>query len=390
MLKERYLTEAVTEDLHEKMVFVGGARQVGKTTFAVDLLGKRFQSPAYFNWDNRTDRREILASRWPGDADLIILDEIHKLRGWKTLLKGEYDRLKEKYRFLVTGSARLDVVRHGGDSLQGRYHYYRLHPFSLAEVLGRSGALKPFEEVSIAPAVSIPEFDGLLEFGGFPEPLFRQNARFLRRWHNEKIERMFRDDIMSIEQVRDLGRMKILSDMLPERVGSLFSANAVREDLDTGFKAVSNWLVVLESFYYHFRIRPFVHRWIRSIKKEPKLYLWDWSEVSEPAARFENLVAGHLLKLCHFLYDRDGLRADLSFLRDVDKKELDFLVSVDGKPWFAVETKLSDENVSAATQYFREKLKIPFVYQVLRKSGVHRLSQGVRVISADRFLAGLI
>jgi len=390
MLRERYLTEAVTEDLREKMVFVGGARQVGKTTFAMDLLGKRFQSPAYFNWDNRTDRREILASRWPGDADLIILDEIHKLRGWKNLIKGEYDKLKDKYRFLVTGSARLDVVRRGGDSLQGRYHYYRLHPFSLAEVLGRAGALKSFEEIPIAPAASMPEFEDLLEFGGFPEPLFRQNARFLRRWHNEKIERMFRDDIMSIEQVRDLGRMKILSDMLPERVGSLFSANAVREDLDTGFKAVSNWLLVLESFYYHFRIRPFVHRWIRSIKKEPKLYLWDWSEVSEPAARFENLVAGHLLKLCHFLYDRDGLRADLSFLRDVDKKELDFLVSVDGKPWFAVETKLSDENVSAATQYFREKLKIPFVYQVLRKSGVHRLSQGVRVISADRFLAGLI
>ena len=156
MLRERYLTEAVTEDLREKMVFVGGARQVGKTTFAMDLLGKRFQSPAYFNWDNRTDRREILASRWPGDADLIILDEIHKLRGWKNLIKGEYDKLKDKYRFLVTGSARLDVVRRGGDSLQGRYHYYRLHPFSLAEALGRSGALKPFEEISIAPAVSMP------------------------------------------------------------------------------------------------------------------------------------------------------------------------------------------------------------------------------------------
>jgi predicted AAA+ superfamily ATPase len=390
MFRERYLTEAVAEDLGEKMVFVGGARQVGKTTFAVSLLGKRFRSPAYFNWDNRSDRREIMASRWPGDADLIILDEIHKLRGWKNLLKGEYDKLKDKYRFLVTGSARLDVVRRGGDSLQGRYHYYRLHPFSLAEVLGRRGAVRPFEEIPVAPAASMPETDDLLEFGGFPEPLFRQNARFLRRWHNEKIERMFRDDITSIEQVRDLGRMKILSDMLPERVGSLFSANAVREDLEVGFKAVSNWLLVLESFYYHFRIRPFVHRWIRSIKKEPKLYLWDWSEVTEPAARFENLVAGHLLKLCHFLHDRDGVRAELSFLRDVDKKELDFLVTIDRKPWFAVETKLSDENVPAAVRYFQEKLRIPFVYQVIRKSGVHRLIQGVRVISADRFLAGLI
>jgi predicted AAA+ superfamily ATPase len=390
MLKERYLTNAVAEDLREKMVFVGGARQVGKTTFAVDLLGKRFRSPAYFNWDNRADRRAIMASRWPGEAGLIILDEIHKLRGWKTLLKGEYDKLKDTYRFLVTGSARLDVVRRGGDSLQGRYHYYRLHPFSLAELSGSAGVPEPFEELPIPTSASGPEFEALLNFGGFPEPLFKQSIRFLRRWHNEKIERMFRDDIVSVEQVRDLERMRLLSDLLPERVGSLFSTNAAREDLETGFKAVSNWLVVLESFYYHFRIRPYVHRWIRSIKKEPKLYLWDWSEVADPAARFENMIAGHLLKLCHFLYDRDGLKADLSFLRDVDKKEVDFLVTVDRKPWFAVEAKLSDEDVSPNLRYFRDKLKIPFAYQVTRKSGVHSLVQGVRVISADRFLGGLV
>ncbi len=390
MLRDRYLTEAVHEDLGEKMVFIGGARQVGKTTFAVDLLGKRFKSPAYFNWDNRADRREIMAARWPGDADLIILDEIHKLRGWKNLVKGEYDKLKDRYRFLVTGSARLDIVRRAGDSLQGRYHYYHLHPFSLAEITGRANPVKIFEEIPITPAAPLSEFDALLEFGGFPEPLFRQNTRFLRRWHNEKLERMFRDDIMSIEQVRDLGRMKLLSDMLPERVGSLFSINSVREDLEVGFKAVSNWVTVLESFYYHFRIRPFVHRWIRSIKKEPKLYLWDWSEISDPAARFENLIAGHLLKLCHFLYDRDGLKAELSFLRDVDKKEVDFLVTVDRKPWFAAETKLSDENISPPLLYFKEKLKIPFTYQLIRKPGVHRLVQGVHIISADRFLAGLV
>jgi hypothetical protein len=390
MLKERYLTGPVFEDLKEKMVFVGGARQVGKTTFAVDLLGKRFRSPAYFNWDNRSDRREIAASRWPGDADLIILDEIHKLRGWKGLVKGEFDKLKDRYKFLVTGSARLDVVRRGGDSLQGRYHYYRLHPFSLAELLGKFDAPRVFEEVSVAAASHSSEFQSLLEFGGFPEPLFRQSPRHLRRWHNEKIERMFRDDITSIEQVRDLGRMKLLSDILPERVGSLFSTNAVREDLETGFKAVSNWLAIFESYYYAFRIRPFTHRWIRSIKKEPKLYLWDWSEVAAAGARFENLVAGHLLKLCHFLHDRDGFAAELSFLRDVDKREVDFLVTVDRKPWFAVEVKFSDEKPSRDLIYFKDKLKIPFAYQVVAKPGVHVLVQGVHVVSAERFLAGLV
>jgi uncharacterized protein len=390
MLKERYLTGAAAEDLKEKMVFVGGARQVGKTTFAVDLLGKRFRSPAYFNWDNRADRRAIMGSRWPGDAELIILDEIHKFRGWKTLLKGEYDKLKHTYRFLVTGSARLDIVRRGGDSLQGRYHYYRLHPFSLAEIVGSKNVPVPFKEIEISRPASSPELDALMDFGGFPEPLFKQSGRFLRRWHNEKIERMFRDDIVSVEQVRDLGRMKLLSDMLPERVGSLFSTNAAREDLEASFRAVSNWLVVLESFYYHFRIQPYVHRWIRSIKKEPKLYLWDWSEVPDPAARFENMIAGHLLKLCHLLHDRDGLKAELFFLRDVDKKEVDFLVTVDRKPWFTVEAKLSEDNIAPSLLYFRDKLEVPFAYQVLRKSGVHILKNDVRLISADRFLGGLV
>ena len=291
---------------------------------------------------------------------------------------------------IVTGSARLDVVRRGGDSLQGRYHYYRLHPFSLAELVGSARVPGPFEEIRISSPAPRSEFEALLEFGGFPEPLFKQSDRFLRRWHNEKIERMFRDDIVSIEQVRDLGRMKLLSDLLPERVGSLFSTNAAREDLESGFKAVAHWFLVLESFYYHFRIRPYGHRWIRSIKKEPKIYLWDWSEVSDPAARFENMIAGHLLKLCHFLYDRDGLRAELFFLRDVDKKEVDFLVTVDNKPWFAVEAKLSDENVSSNLRYFLDKLKIPFAYQVIRKGGVYSLNRGVHVVSADRFLGGLI
>ncbi len=390
MLKERYLTQAVFDDLQEKMVFIGGARQVGKTTFATELLGRRFKSAAYFNWDNRPDRRAVMDSRWPGDADLIILDEIHKLKGWKSRVKGEYDKLKDRYKFLVTGSARLDVVRQGGDSLQGRYHYYRMHPFSVAELLGKDSRLSASKEIPIPSAGSRSEFDALFHFGGFPEPLIRQSDRILRRWHNEKVERMLRDDIAGVEQVRDLDRIRLLSDMLPERVGSLFSTNSVREDLDASYKAAANWLRILESFYYHFRIPPFTYRWIRSIKKEPKLYLWDWSEIADRGARFENMIAAHLLKLCHFIHDKDGYRAELHFLRDVDKKETDFLVTVDRKPWFAVEAKLSDESVSRDLLYFQAKLNIPFSYQVVWKPGVYKLERNVRIISADRFLAGLV
>jgi uncharacterized protein len=390
MIRNRYLTETILEDLQEKMVFVGGPRQVGKTTFAVKIIGERIGKFAYFNWDNRSDRQAVMKSEWPGDASLIILDEIHKLRNWKRLVKGEYDKLKERYRFLVTGSARLDIYRRGGDSLQGRYHYYRLHPFSLAEMLGTAPRLDVFKDVPFGDGTHREEFEALFKYGGFPEPLFRADDRTLRRWHNEKIERMVREEIGEIEQVRDLGHLKLLSDMLPSRVGSLLSVNALREELEVSHRAVSNWLRIFESFYYAFSIHPYVKKGLRSIKKQPKLYLWDWSEVDDPSARFENLIAAHLLKACHYLNDRDGRKAELHFLRNFDGKEVDFLVTIDRKPWFAVEAKSSEKSVSPSLRYFQKRLKIPFAYQVIRESGFHRFSDGVHVISADRFLAGLV
>jgi predicted AAA+ superfamily ATPase len=390
MLKERYLTPCILDDLNEKMVFVGGPRQVGKTTLCRDFVATSFNNPAYFNWDNRTDRKAIMAATWPGDAELLIFDEIHKYRQWKGLIKGEYDKHKGTFKFLVTGSARLDLYRRGGDSLQGRYHYYRLHPFSLAEMEGISARSPVFSELTLGRVFHQDALNTLDSFGGFPEPFTRQSPRQIRRWHNEKIERMFREDIQDIEAIRDVGNMKLLSDILPARVGSCLSLNAIREDLEVSHRAVTNWMDILEAFYYHFRIYPYPAKKIRSLKKEPKLYLWDWSEVQDEANRFENLVASHLLKFVHFLTDHEGYRAELSYLRDVDKREVDFLVTIDGKPWFAVEVKLNDTVLSPNLLYFRDRLSIPYIYQVVKKDKIDLLEKGGRVVSAGRFLAGLI
>ena len=390
MLKNRYLTTYIVDDLKDKMVFVGGPRQVGKTTLSRDFVAAHFKSNAYFNWDNRADRKAIIAASWPGDAELLIFDEIHKYRQWKGLIKGEYDKLKNTFKFLVTGSARLDLYRRGGDSLQGRYHYYRLHPFTLAEtegILYKSSILK---ELPIGQGFHQDTLNELDVFGGFPDPYIKQSKRQLRRWHNEKIERMFREDILDIQSIRDIGNMKLLSDILSSKVGSLLSLNAIREDLEVSHRAVTHWMDILESFYYHFRIYPYSTKKIRSLKKEPKLYLWDWSEVEDEAARFENLIASHLLKFVHFITDYEGYRAELYFLRDVDKREVDFLVTIDAKPWFAVEAKLSDTNLSPNLLYFKERLSVPYVYQTVKREKIDRLEKGARIISAGKFLSGLI
>ena len=390
MLKKRYLTTYIVDDLKDKMVFVGGPRQVGKTTLCQNFVGASFKNHAYFNWDNRADRKTIMAGSWPGDAELLIFDEIHKYRQWKGLIKGEYDKLKDRFKFLVTGSARLDLYRKGGDSLQGRYHYYRLHPFSLAEIEGISYKSSVSDEISPGKDFYQETLNTLDSFGGFPEPVTKQNKRHLRRWHNEKIERMFREDILDVESIRDIGSMKLLGDILPSKVGALLSLNTIREDLEVSHRAVTHWMDILEAFYYHFRIYPFSAKKIRSLKKEPKLYLWDWSEVEDEAARFENLIASHLLKFVHFITDNEGHKAELYYLRDVDKREVDFLVTIKNKPWFAVEVKLNDTALSPSLLYFRDRLAIPHVYQVVKKEKTDRLEKGVRIISAGKFLAGLI
>jgi len=390
MLKNRYLTEFIFEELSEKMVFIGGPRQVGKTTLAREFIAKNFGETGYYNWDSRADRRRIMKSDWPGNAELIILDEIHKYKKWKSFVKGEYDTLKDKYQFLITGSARLDVYRKGGDSMLGRYHYYRLHPFTLAEAVKKFDVPEIYKEIPIS---STKERDALLSldrFGGFPEPFIRQNTRTLRKWHRERNDRLFREDIRDIEPIRDIVNMQLLGDLLPDRAGSRLSINSLREDLEVSHRAISNWLNILEAFYYCFRIYPFVGKNYRSLKKEAKLYLWDWSEIKDESRRFENCIASHLLKLVNFLWDYEGYKAELYYLRNVDKKEVDFLVTIENKPWFCVEAKASNTNISSHLYYFREKLKIPFAYQVIKKSDVDRYINKIRVVSADVFLPGLI
>jgi predicted AAA+ superfamily ATPase len=248
MIKDRYLTANILHDLSEKMVFIGGARQIGKTTLARELIAPHFKEFAYFNWDARSDRKKIMDSEFPGSAELLIFDEIHKYKKWKSLIKGAYDSLKERYKFLVTGSARLNIYRKGGDSLQGRYHYYTLHPFSLAEILNIKNEIEIFKELPIESSDYFNDLERLEHFGGFPEIFLKQDDRTLRRWHNEKIERLFREDIRDVEAVRDIGNMQLLSDILPSKVGSLLSINSIREDLEVSHRAVSSWLNILEQF----------------------------------------------------------------------------------------------------------------------------------------------
>lgn len=347
---KRYLSEKIREDLAKKMVFLAGPRQVGKTTLSFGLLKNGSENhPAYINWDYTSDKTSLLAGNLPAEQKLIILDEIHKYKNWRNLVKGFYDKNKSKINFLITGSARLDYYSHGGDSLQGRYFFFRLHPFSLAEVDSN---------------LSRKTTERLLKFGGFPEPYSEEDETFWKRWQNNRMRRVFSEDILGLEQVREIEHLKLLAEILPDRIGSPLSVKSLREDLNVAHETAESWLTILENLYVAYRIAPYGTKKIRSVKKEKKLYLWDWSLVKSPGARFENMVANHLLKYCHLLEDTQGEKMELSFMRDYDKREVDFVVLKNGTPLFAVECKLSEKEISPHIKYFNTKTKIPKFYQV--------------------------
>ncbi|MDP2709554.1 MAG: ATP-binding protein [bacterium] len=391
MFKKRYLEEYIAKDLKKKMVFIGGPRQVGKTTMAKTIGKALYKNFSYLNWDNPADRKTITIMKFDAKAEMIIFDEIHKYGKWKNYIKGQFDSYGDRFNILVTGSARLDLYKKGGDSLMGRYYFYRLHPFSLAETLGLICLLEPFKEpVFSKNPNSYAKFKELLEFGGFPEPLLSKDAEVCRRWNNQRLDRLIKEDIRDIESVRDLSALQILVDILPGKVGSLLSLNALREDLEVAFGTIKLWMDVLERFYYHFRIYPFASTAIKSLRKEAKLYLWDWSQVEDKGARLENMVASHLLKICHFLHDAHGHKTELYYLRDIEQREVDFLITVGRQPWLAVEVKNTDQAISKNLCYFKDKLRISLAYQLVETQNVDFIQNGVRVMSADAFLSGLV
>ena len=390
---ERYLEKIILEDLKDRMIFISGPRQIGKTTIAKQIGDKFFKDKyTYLNWDSKEDRTAILNGVSPAGQNLVIFDEIHKYRKWKNYLKGEYDKYKDSFSIIVTGSARLDVYKKGGDSLLGRYRPYRLHPLSVNELKGRRTEFKPLQELTFIDSDKDTEkiLKALLKFGGFPDVFLKQSERELRRWHNEKIDRLIKEDIRDVENIREISSLQVLSEFLPDKVGSLFSLNSMREDLGVTHKTISSWVDIFERFYYHFRIYPFQSTLIKSLRKEPKLYLWDWSEVKDENIRFENLIASHLLKFCHYLFDMGGYRAQLSYLRDKEQREVDFIVSIDNKPWFCVEVKKTFKDVPAPLKYFAKKLKIPFAYEVVGEKNLDIYKDNIRIMSANKFLSGLV
>ena len=352
---------------YRQMAFIAGPRQVGKTTTC------RAQGNIYLDWDNE-DHRDIIL-HGPGAVaeyahldsvavrpQVIVFDELHKYRRWKLFLKGFFDTYEDRARVMVTGSSRLDVYRRGGDSLMGRYFLFRMHPFSVGEL-----ACPTIPEFPLRLPVPIQEEDwkALWENGGYPEPFIQRNARFSRRWRDLRRAQLLKEDVRDLTRIQDLDQLATLGKILAERSGEQLVYSTLARTVRVSENTVRSWMAVLVSLHYGFMVRPWYKNVAKALRKEPKWFLRDWSGVEDLEQRAETFCACHLLKAVEGWTDLGLGQFDLRYIRDKQKREADFLVTRDGKPWFIVEVKYRETRLSSTLAYFQQQTECAHAFQMV-------------------------
>lgn len=371
---KRNLENYIKKDLDEKVILLSGPRQVGKTTLSKQLT----PSYTYLNYDSTSDRKIIHAEEWTRDVEMVIFDEVHKMKKWKSWIKGIYDVEGNFPSILVTGSARLDTYKKGGESLAGRFFAYRLHPLTIKEICSY---LKEDSKTAL---------DQILEFGGFPEPYLKKSKQFAKRWRRTHTDTIIREDLLDLERVRDIKSIEILIDLLRTRVGSTTSFSSLSNDLQVSIHTVKHWLQILENMYVIFPVRPYHKNITRSLLKETKYYLYDTGAVDgHLGAKLENSVACALLRELHFIEDTTGSTVALYYLRDKEKNEVDFLPVIDNKPAMMVEVKLSDDSFSPSLFRFNRFFKDIKSVQIVHNLGHKKTKGPVSMLSAHEFLKNL-
>lgn len=352
---KRYLDDRIRHDLQHKMVVLTGPRQVGKTTLSQQLLAEQ-AGGQYLNFDVAAHRAIIHNQSWRQSAPLLVLDEVHKMRDWKTWLKGVFDGRAPGQQILVTGSARMDTFRQSGDSLAGRYFRLRLHPLSVNEWCQQTQATPP------------AALTHLLERGGFPEPALAATATDAQRWRADYFAGLVREDVLEFSRLHEVNTMRLFAEMLRSRVGSPLSLASLGRDLNISSVTLGRYLDILEALFVVFVVRPWHHNIARSTLQAPKVYFYDTALVQgDEGVRFENLVACHLLKLVQWQQDTQGRAVDLHYLRTKDGAEVDFALSENDTLTHLVECKLSDAKPHRALGRFAEQWPQAQAVQLLRE-----------------------
>ena len=374
---KRYIDDQVRQDLLKKMVVLTGPRQVGKTTLSQQLLAE-YPGGQYLNFDVAAHRAVIQSQSWRQSAPLLVLDEIHKMRDWKSWLKGVYDGRAPGQAVLVTGSARMDTFRQAGESLAGRYFRLRLHPVSVREWCDSTGAC------------AHAALTHVLARGGFPEPVLASSDADAQRWRADYFAGLVREDVLEFSRLQEVNAMRLFAEMLRSRVGSPLSIASIARDLHLSPVTLNKYLDILEALFIVFIVRPWHRNIARATLQAPKVYFYDTGLVlGDAGLRFENSVACHLLKNVHWQQDTQGAAVDLHYIRTKDEAEVDFCLSKDDTLTHLVECKLSDVKPHRALARFAEQWPQAQAIQLVRECKTESDMGRLQIRDAAPWLLGL-
>jgi len=374
---KRYLDQLILRDLSTKMVVLTGPRQVGKTTLARQLM-MHFDSSQYLNWDVLSDRAILQRQSWNPRGKLLVIDEIHKMGNWKAWLKGVIDGRPAGQSLLVTGSARMETFRQGGESLAGRYFAFRLHPFSVREWSELNG-------ISADDAL-----DHLLSRGGFPEPCIAADPSQADRWRVQYFNDLIREDVVEFSRIHEINTMRLFVELLRERVGSPLSLASIARDLAVAPATLKRYLDILQALYIVFTVHPWHHNVARSLLQSAKVYFFDTGLVKGgPGIRLENAVAGMLLKHAHFLRDSAGREVGLHYIRTKDGAEVDFALSEGGTLTQLVECKSGDNKPHRSLVRFADQFRSAQATQIVHNLRQEEARNGIVIANAASWLQSL-
>ena len=373
----RSIEPLIQADLPRKLVLLTGPRQVGKTTLARHL-GKAAESAVYLNWDVPADRAVLQRQSWPVSSRLLVFDEIHKMVGWKSWLKGVVDGRPAGQQLLVTGSARMETFRQSGDSLAGRYFAYRLHPVSVREWC---------EATQATPQQAL---DHLLQRGGFPEPCLADDAIQAERWRAQYLTDLVREDVLEFSRVQEIGAMRLFVEVLRDRVGSPLSLASIARDLAISPTTLQRYLDILRALFIVFTVQPWHRNIARALLQSPQVDFFDTGLVrGGDGPRLENAVAAMLLKHVHWLCDARGRQASLHYVRTKDGAEVDFAVAEEGELTQLDECKWADPRPHRALTRFAVDFPQVQAVQIVRELRQEEDLGRVQIRHAAPWLAGL-
>jgi predicted AAA+ superfamily ATPase len=374
---KRVLDELIATDLDRKLVVLTGPRQVGKTTLARSLM-TRFAPAQYLNWDIGDDRAILQRASWDRRSRLLVMDEIHKMPGWKGWLKGVVDGREPEQALLVTGSARMDTFRQSGESLAGRYFAWRLHPVCVREWCAHS---------AVSPADALRH---LMRRGGFPEPCLAESDELADRWRAQYYTDLVREDVLEFSRLHEITTLRLFLDMLRARVGSPLSLASMARDLAVAPNTLKRYLDILQALFIVFAVQPWHHNVGRALLQAPKVYFFDTGLVrDDPGARLENAVAAMLLKHTQFRRDSLGKETGLHYIRTKDGAEVDFALSEEGELTHLLECKYADAALHRPLLRFAEQFAATEAVQLVAELRQEEQRGRVAIRRAGDWLAQL-